>query len=564
MVSAEGSASTHYVREESRPSWSPLASPLPVPILAAIPSMTTDDAVITTSAGFTAPIIQRGSRRLAAGGLDRTRSLRRVASEADLSESTGPTEEYRFSEPNLADIPLTVDAARSRHTSRDFTFARGISPPPLASPPPGYSSPTMDTFATALSNTETDYRTPQSANISLAATALPFSLTQSVHTAQPFTPMGTAHQYSTAPSFHTARGSSPMITARDLSSSASAHTTLASIATSTAQPSTTMYTAPSMAETTQSHAPDEKIAVPTVAITGPSPGSSAGTLTARTGCVGTSSALSSMMTALSSPSHYDTARDSVNSAALGGLMSPFETADERASRLSTYATNTASTYDTAPPPVPSRDSAYGTAPTGRSSSSSRGTSPQRFQLHDAPVPSSYITAPLTSEKSQYTTISSPDASYRTARPPTTRHSTETTVYQTVPAKSSSSYTTAPPPPISRSITEASGQLSWRSDAQEQAETATHVSEPDTDLGLLADLERQSSSGSTFSTRSARAIVPNQYDTVARWSTTTAGPTAYEKAPEGTLYETAMATIYTDAPSWHTQSTYMTTARGTQE
>ena len=567
MLSAEGSATTQYIQEQGRPSLSPLASPLPVPISAAIRARTTDDAVITTSAGFSAPLVQRGSRRLAAGNLDRTRSLRRVASEADLSESTGPTDEYRFSEPNLADVPLTVDAARSRHTSRDFTFARGISPPLLASPPPEYSSPTRESFASAMSNVETTHWTPQSGPRPLgtsATTAIPISFTQSMQTAQPSTPIGTAYRYSTVTSAYTARATSPMNTARDFPSSSTMYTAPESTDRSTAQESSnsaSMHTAPATHGSSRAAAPSEKTAVPAFAITKSSPAISVGPMMTRPEVTTHSSAIINAL----SGSQYSTARNVYNySGPTGGSISPFETANGRASRLSTSSRGTGSTYDTAPPPVPPHDSQYSTASAGRSSPSSRNSALQRIQLHDAPVRSSYSTAPFPSEKSQYTTAPSVDDSYHTARPGTTRRSSDMTVYQTAPAKSSSSYTTAPPPPISRSITDASEHLSWHSDAQELAETATHVSEPDTDLGLLADLERQSSSGSNFSTQSAGVVIQSQYDTVAQWSPITAGPTVYGTIPEGTVFQTAMATIYTDAPSWHTQSTYMTTAQGTQE
>lgn len=91
---ADGSASTYYVPRppgtapgsEGHLSPSPFAGP-------SRQTFTTDDAVIQTTGGFTASLAQRGSRRLAVGGLERGRSLRRVASEGDLSESAGVQEE---------------------------------------------------------------------------------------------------------------------------------------------------------------------------------------------------------------------------------------------------------------------------------------------------------------------------------------------------------------------------------------------------------------------------------------------------------------------------------------
>lgn len=74
-----GSASTHFSAESYQPHPSPLGNLNP-------PLYTTDDAVIETSGGLHAPIVRKDSRKLAAQGLERVRSLRRVASEADLKE----------------------------------------------------------------------------------------------------------------------------------------------------------------------------------------------------------------------------------------------------------------------------------------------------------------------------------------------------------------------------------------------------------------------------------------------------------------------------------------------
>lgn len=75
----DGSASTHFNAENYQPHPSPLGNLNP-------PLYTTDDAVIETSGGLHAPIVRKDSRKLAAQGLERVRSLRRVASEADLKE----------------------------------------------------------------------------------------------------------------------------------------------------------------------------------------------------------------------------------------------------------------------------------------------------------------------------------------------------------------------------------------------------------------------------------------------------------------------------------------------
>lgn len=543
MSATNGSASTHYDPQQSL---FDLQSPSLGNSSARVIS---DDQVITTSAGFAAPIINRGSRRLAAGGLGRTRSLRRVASEADLSEASGGLQ-------SLESAPLTVDAARAMERSRDFTFAGGISPPPLASPP-GYTSPISGSFGTAMSNLGSNYET--ALGVSTATTyATPTAGTarssaQSIRTAFQSTPMGTAREGHNSPSMKIAQAETPATTARPLSSAASMHTALTTTAQgtpgqwstdpdmSTPPASTAVITAPLFS-------PSERTAVPTFSVTGPSPGSS--TTTAIPG---------RERDAPRSSSQYYTARESAFSTTSGGLMSPFETAEERASRMST------STYDTAPPPVPSRDSRYGTASLAPTSPvSSRASSQVRYQLHDAPVPSVYSTATQPSETTIWVTAASQNKSYATARAPTTQYdSASTSVYQTAQPKSISEYSTAPPPPISRSITP-SEMLSWRSYDRDDA--VTHVSE-ESDLALIADLERQSSSGSEAFGRDRQVTIvhaqPSVYATAQEWSTYSSGQ-PYATATEGTVYQTAHETNYATAPSWSTQSTYMTTARGTQE
>lgn len=561
------------------------------------PSVTTDDQVILTAAGNVAPIIQRGSRRLAAGGPHRTRSLRRVASETDLSEAGVPSEDTRAAEADIDTGPLTVGAARSRETSRDFTFAGGISPPQITTPPPGYLSPTTErsAFATAMSSIGSSYHTPQAESAPLgspAITARPFSSPQTMHTAPASTLAGTAQPFSSAQSMHTAQIGTPHTTARDFASSMSMHTAQPSTPMSTARafsPSGSMYTAPQSTAaqtagwssttaymTAGSHGTSERTAIPTFALTGPTPSTSSGTAVPESG--------TSVMGTARTGTQYSTARDSAYSTALGGLMSAFDTADDRASGISSHSRGSASTYDTAPPPVPSRDSRYGTAslaPSSPRSAASHASTPtasslRRWQLHDAPVPSvpsayetalspptEYPTAQYPSEKSVYTTATLPseEGSFFSARPIPSREQSEQTlsVFKTASAKSPSEYSTAPPPPVSKSggSIARSEAFSWRSDIQEDAETATRVSDT-TDLGLIADLERNSSSGSSHSLPRGRS----QYETAQAWST------VYGTAPEGTMYGTAHETVYQTAndsfPSYYTQSTYMTTAQGTQE
>ena len=538
LSSGEGSANTHYEPRLSR--FSPLASSLPVASLGHTPSMTTDDQVITTSAGLAAPIIQRGSRRLAAAGLARTRSLRRVASEADLSEFSVPSDGNPGSESDVANIPLTVDAARARGTSRDFTFAGGISPPHLSSPPPGYTSPLSETaFGTAYSNIGSTYRTAHEPTTSIAgATAPTLPLSRgSFYTAQPLTPMGTVRQQFPSPLPMT-QPSTPVTDSLPVSSTATFKSALrftpegSGPAGSSRQEAITA--APSIrTDTHEVLTPSERTAMPTFAITRPSPGGSAD-----------SSSTADTFTTARPATVYGTARGSIYSSALG---SPFETASERATRLSSeHQSGSVTSYDTAPPPVPSHDSRYSTASLAPSSPMSETLT--RYQLHDDPVPSSYRTAVYggsSDEHKEDTRRVEGTWRFVSDRMSIANASVSktATAYQTAPPGSVSSYSTAPPPPISRG----DSPRSQKSDVQE-LDSVTHVSEM-TDLGLLADLERRSSSGSDAPAPLRRAAP---------------AVTTYGTAREVTVYETARESAYVTAPSWRTQSTYMTTAQGTQE
>ena len=490
-----GSASTHY----SPPP--PESTPQSIPFTSSVghPLYTTDDAIITTPAGLAAPIVQRGSRRLASG-VQRARSLRRVASEADLSESGGLPSDFTRSEPNLHEPPLTADAARQSRVSRDFTFARGAAPPaietslspdPTASPPPSYSSPVlsrdeeMPCLATAMTHIgSTAYDTPASRVI----------------TAQdmPSTPsMATAPQFSIPASMFTAMPMSP------------------------------------------THVPPPSATTDRTIMPGDMSSGQFGTAT----------------TSFAPP--FATARGSVYSTARGSLMSPFETAEDRASRVSTRpeSRGSVSTYDTAPPPVPSRDSHHGHAsippslPSIPSEPSSRGSSPMRYQLHDRPMSTSYVNdqpvVSVTEPRSTWVTAAEMEgtSAYHTAQEPAT-------VYQTATSNRSTLYSMARPYPPSRD----SENVSFRSDMQEQAETGTHVSELTTDVDIIADLERRSSAGSAW-TKSTRGK--------GRDRRSRSGRTPFGTANENTLYETARETLYTTAPGWETENTYMVTAADTR-
>jgi len=526
---ADGSSSTHYALRPTAPvpgsssdngSVSFHTGPLPL--------FTSDDAVVRTSGGLTAPLAHRGSRHLAAGGLERGRSPRRVASEADLSEAAGPF--------NMEDTPLTIEAARSRPGSRDFTFAGGIAPPSLASPPPRYTSPAAThthTFTTAVETmlTPSVYRSVLQS--SPAATAQQISIDESAYTAQTTIPVGTARGFPSSQSMHTAQPHTPITTAQLWSTSASTHT---------ARDQT-------MADTTFSPTLTAHTAVPHLAITEASPSESGRTMgTAyggyRQSVYTTAQQASAHGLAPSEVSTtFQTAQRTVYTTAAGSLGSPFMTAEERATQRGSV-----SSYNTAPPPVPSRS--------GNSVDTSREPSPTRYRLHDKPVPeyegdskSAYTTAEPPTSFVTPMAIADTATDYITARrPPTTRMTTaDTYVTSYHPgfdprSGDSSHYSTAPPPPVSRSVS-TGDYLSWQSDIQDRAETATHISEPDTDIGLIADLERQSSAGSI-------------------WPRRRPAPTRYVTADTGTAWGTARETAYATAQTWSTPAT--TAQAGTTE
>ena len=473
--------------------------------------------MVITSGGFVAPLTQRGSRRLAAGALDRNRSLRRVASEADLSEDAlmiASTPERR-SAPDLLDLPLTSEIARSRPGSRDFTFAGGIGPPPLMnSPPPEYSSPTTRTLQT-----------------------IPESMSQSMATAAEILSMDAAgERYETPFEQSTSGGVSTYFTPAGQSDTRSTYYTPGQ------QESTTVaYTS---RETTYD---DGTVYgdVPRVQITQASASHSAdsdqyrgSTITYGLGNTGFDNLGNSSQSVPAS--QYTTARETV-----------YSTAGTYHDNAPSALRDSVSSYHSAPPPVPSK---YGTA-----SERSGRSEPIRYQLHDPDV--------------QWATASQgrsgvSDSGYQTARPSSTRMGTAeegTTSYAYRSAMStasprSSGYETAPPPPISRSSIR-SEKLSFRSDDQERAETRTYISEPESDVGLLADLERRSSYGSVAPEQLVgRSTKAKSYYTAAQWKSES-GRTPLGTAQENTLYLTARDSAYTTAASSFAE---VATARGTQE
>ncbi|ORX41083.1 hypothetical protein BD324DRAFT_678476 [Kockovaella imperatae] len=387
-----GSSSTRYM------------APSPSPVSPYQPLYTTDDAVITTSAGMAAPLAHRGSRRLAPGSIERARSLRRVASEADISESAGVVHDLVPSESDHICPPLTVDAARRTSANRDFTFAGGIAPPPLASPSVN----------------------AQTVRMGPASDASRFFSPQSDFTARPPTSV-----YDTA------------------------------------------------------HMPSQ---------------------TSESGVYQTATAI--LTSRLSEP--FSTAQETV----YAGGTELYSTAE--ASR------ETISSYETAPPPVPSHDSHYSTA--SLASSERLPVQVTRYQLHDPPVGSHLAQE---SRTTWHTAQSGTDSSGSTHQSGFTRQSA---------------------PQYAHGFT-----FSFASDTQEQSDSATHISEPNTDIGLLADLERQSSAGSVWNTSASRK---------GRKSSIRSGKTPFGTAVENTLFDTARETMYTTAPTWPTQ-TYMYSAVQTQ-
>lgn len=239
-------------------------------------------------------------------------------------------------------------------------------------------------------------------------------------------------------------------------------------------------------------------------------------------------------------SRYSTARQSIYSTAGTQLGD---------GTWHTAQRDSTSSYHSAPQPVPAK---YGSA-----IEHSEDDAPIRYQLHDRDVQWG------TASQGRSTTG---EGDYLSARPPTSRMTTAETqlssAYRSALSTASprsSEYESAPPPPISHSST-GSEQLSYRSDVQEQAETATHISEPESDVGLLADLERRSSFGSMAPDAAARRSMRTKTYYTANETMATAR-TPLGTAQMNTMYETARDSAYTTAASWTTPAT---TAQGTQE
>lgn len=522
-----GSASAHYVPRPSHPapgsedqlSPSPFAGP-------SRPMFTTDDAVIQTSGGLTAPLAERGSRRLAAGGLERGRSLRRVASEGDLSDVADMPETFDL-EADVLEVPLTAESAREgRPSSRDFTFARGISPPPLSPLPLTYRTafgidPPFgpNTTQGVLSPNEAlpPYRTPTTSQ----ANPAPVYQTIEVSTRERMSTTETGEALASTIAMPKVFTSAPDVTA------AQATTTCTVRPENTLAGTAAEYTSTSVL---QRH--------PQLAATEMSPSDESGAtrtaLDARTRLSYYTSPSGTELFAATAGSAYTTAPQT--------LGSPFQ---ERSIPRPDSAQDSVSSYASAPPPVPSRDSRYDTATFGPGSRQAR---PVRYQLHDPPYSSA-----SQEDQSEYITGPQPDSAPTASR--------LSAAYQTALSYNSpaSEYITAPTPPLSPSMSPSA--LSFRSDLQEQAETATYISEPESDADLIAELERRSTAGTqaSRSTRHPGNYAKSEYSTAETRpsSRSSSGNTPLRETSDNSQYFTARDTAYATAPSWHTQSTYVT-------
>lgn len=496
-----GSASTQYTPLAGGPTSasSELQHPIQAP---SQPMYTTDDQVVMTVGGFAAPLVQRGSRRLAAPGLERRRSLRRVASEADLSESTQPPSGGgdRRSVPDVLE-PLTIDAARSRPGSRDFTFAGGVAPPTIiTSPSPEYTS-TMRGMVKPLDTIpETSSQTMATAAEILSSTG-PMSSYRT-----PFDGMS---------AYHTAGAGSE--------SGSRAFTARESQAAS--------YITASQGQMARSdlNAATDAVSYQTAAFGGQIP-------------------QVEITRASASGSWESEVPQQARSTIYTMANEPYGTAHQSQQSLgeSHYSTvrDSGSSYHSAPPPVPSK---YNTA-----SERSESDAPIRYQLHDPDV--KWATA--SQGRDSTFTGAHNQSQVMTAN---TRMSS---AFQSALASASprtSEYGSAPPPPISRTAS-GDGQSSYFTDAQDRAETATHISEPESDVGLLSDLERRSSNGSMMpDSARQRSFTSKTFYTANQTAGT--GRTPLGTAQQNTLYDTARESAYTTAQTW---TTLATTAQGTQE
>ena len=503
----------------------------------------------------------------------------------------GQTARQAESIRSFSTVPLPSDSEwTARHPDSTATFV--TAPPPSASLVTARPAESSIAFATAREGSEAGV-TAQLApsNVDYATAQSP---SESAWTAPP---AGSIRTTGTAPELAgtawTARPPSTAAHTAQLAASQAQYQTASdgrSEAAYTAQPPSTIagtalpleYQTPQWTAREPSESAYTAIqppAIPRVAVTQATPSEhTTRESDARSSSVYTSAheALSTaMMTAPAS--QYGTAGapsllTSYAPATAGQLGSPFQTPEGR-------SRESMASYHTAPPPAPSKDSAYSTP---SQAPSERTASPTRYQLFDNPVPvlpestrystalegTSYVSATQPTQTQPTTAMVTADEGSRgdeksvhTAR--TSQYASallppQVESFHSASSRRSSHYSTAPPPPISRSTTPGKS-ASWRSDVQEW-ETATHISEPEEDPDLLARLERNSSNGSDVRASRERSQPPPQYSKTRSYATQYSGEkTPVGTAQEPTLYSTARDnSLYTTVASWQTPSTYMST------
>lgn len=486
-----------------------------------------DDAVIATSGGLTAPIAQRGSRRLAARGLDRQRSLRRVASEADIEPATTELlqDPHRHTvHPTVTEpSPLTADFARTRPASRDFTFAGGVPPPQLLAPftvmqrtpsssdyyalpvdnsPAGAAGTSI--FATEASTPGQSMQTgppPPQSSSGYETARLEATLRTFVTAPQPFSDFATAATDASGQKARLSPSSGPQGSFNFQSTTVSTSQSFITELTARPPPTESQYMT---ATTYQSTIPNAALPVNEIRPGRASP---------KTPRTWSSAELS-----------YRTAREphfAGEKTHQSGAVAPGKPADAAPHPVSTY--HTANEY--------SSDEGVVTAPVGSTLSRSVATARTR-----------------------------PSSAFVTAAARTSFY--DASVEGDIKRWSNSSYATAPPPPVSHTTASSvslvdtgvltASEMSWEtvqpqsdSGRNEEWENSTQISDPESDNELLELLERQSSTGSKLlSERTARESLYQTAHTIESFQTPQApssGPSQYTTAHTGsctTKYVTA--------------------------
>ena len=474
------------------------------------PLFTTDDAVIETTGGLAAPLVQRGSRRLAIPGLDRARSLRRISSEGDLAgEAKIPRKSA--STTDILDIPLTAQAARTRLMSRDFIFARGILPPRLSTPSP---PPT--------------YKAQPSSNQSMTGTRVspqirsipPYPSTESIGTTVRPGLIDTP---------------APQMTPTDIGRLLSSSESAALLITPVLPAAEWRLRTPDIRHASdvvgERQAQGLEPRGQHMEDRGPPRAEEEGL----GGIYDITELQETVVTGARSLS-YRTAAELVEAAT--------ESEQQKARTPISSAQDSESLYASAFPPVSSQESQYDTASLVMST---RDPHLIRYQLYDAAVPSF-------SEMTEDGASSAEYSRFKLDRYGPLLHS---------PA--SSEYSTAPPPPMSRSTSPSS--LSFHTGLHYQAETATYISNRDIEDDLIADLERRSTSSSEESLVLRRMpLSKSDYQTAVTHlsSDQLSSPIQLNASLQNTLYETARETVYDTVPSWHTQTIFNSAVADTHQ